>query len=663
MIESHPPTPKVGKMDLFVIFPPQWSPFQPFLSTPSLKAYLEERNFRVWQEDWNMGFYEYFISEQRVQDAMGRLERYTLRLPLGDEFYRAKCLQAIDVLEHHREYRLNAAQLKSRKILEDIPRFKQCVNAFNDLLFAFSTAEPVIEMSAASFTHHGVLDSFDTLGTFVEDPISNPFLDYFTAKMRGISHAPRYFGISIIGSEQVVPGLTLCRVIKSFFPQVPIIIGGSVFSRVIEKDTSANDQLFGRYFDYICRYEGEKPMAAFLDLDDPSSSTVPNIAFMRDGNIQINELCEPSSMEDLPTPSFDGMALEDYYAPEPVLPLLATRGCYWGKCAFCYHGMVYQDRYRMRIPERIVRDVTSLNERYGARHFSFNDEAIPPKLFRHLPDVMPPGKYYFTGLYKFERFFTPEDYKRMYDIGFRSFYIGLETASERVQKHMLKNNLNSTMRNNLRWAHDAGIWNHTFNFFGFPTETEEEATQTINFLLDNANMIHSEGTSTFAFEHNAPVFNAPERFGIKQFVEKRTSILELYYDYEVESGLDALGAEQMLQRFTELKRQRGVFQDEGWIPREYLLLLLSYYDRDELRKKTATIAHQEEEDLTSFHVGDALTTFQINGAGVARHFILNRKRHLVCETNEDALTVVRSVAPDMRISDLVTAYPELVAIA
>jgi radical SAM superfamily enzyme YgiQ (UPF0313 family) len=144
--------------------------------------------------------------------------------------------------------------------------------------------------------------------------------------------------------------------------------------------------------------------------------------------------------------------------------------------------MIYGDRYRMRQPDALANDVRSLDARYGVRHFALNDEAIPPKLFEKLPTVIENNRYYFTGLYKFEKYFKPKHYRDMYGIGFRSFYIGLESASERVQRHMRKDNTQDVMRANLTDAHEAGIWNHTFNFFGFPTETRDEAMETIDFL-------------------------------------------------------------------------------------------------------------------------------------------------------------------------------------
>ena len=38
------------------------------------------------------------------------------------------------------------------------------------------------------------------------------------------------------------------------------------------------------------------------------------------------------------SPDFDGLPLERYLAPELVLPLATSHGCYHGKCAFCNVG-------------------------------------------------------------------------------------------------------------------------------------------------------------------------------------------------------------------------------------------------------------------------------------------------------------------------------------
>lgn len=641
--------------DLHVIFPPQWSPLQPFLSTPSLKAYLEQHGYRVRQDDWNLSFYQWFIGSERLPKARARLRAYAEALTDTDSQFRAKCLYSLSVLEDHGRLSRLAGAVRGRDECDELSQFKACVEALQGLLAAFSAAEPVIAITTWSLSAGDILKSIESLLAFLDHRRSNPFIEFFERQISSINRAPRYFGISIIGVEQIIPGLTLGRVLKRMFPEVPVLIGGSVFSRLVEKEAGWVSKLFGSCFDYICRYEGERPMELFLRSFSPREDRTPSLAFMDGGELVLTDPSEPLDMAALPTPDFSGLPLNEYFSPGLVLPLLTTRGCYWGKCAFCYHGMIYQGRYRMRPPELIARDVELLSQRHGARHFAFNDEAVPPKLFRLLPKVIPKGRYFFTALYKFEKYFTEADFKGMYDIGFRSLYVGLETASERVQKHMRKDNTRDVMVKNLLLAHDSGIWTHAFNFFGFPTETEAEAEETIQFLIDNSEIIHSEGTGTFTFEHNAAIHRAPERFGVKAYGPMRQSVFDVYYDYEVEAGLDASAAKRMLERFNSLKRERGLYGSGTWIQREHLLLLLGRYGREELRRQL----REAETAERTYSAAELLRGYELDTAKGREYFVVNRKLRSVSRTNEDAVRIINWLQPTASIADLLTAFPAL----
>jgi len=657
VLRDMPSTSK-GRFDLHLIFPPQWSPFQPFLSTPSLKAYLQDHGHNIHQDDWNVGFYRWFLGPERLPQAKARLRKYTENLTDENSIYRAKCLFALAVLDDYERLHALVETLRGGTAADELDAFKEAVDAIRSLLSAFSVAEPVLEVGTNSLSHGDILNSMDDLIAFLSDRRANPFIEFFEAQLATVAVPPRYFGISIIGTEQIVAGLTLGRVLKEAYPDVPVLIGGSVFSRLVEKEKDFVSRLFGGCMDYVCRFEGEQPIDAFLSSDDPRRDRTPNLAFMEGDEVVLTPLCDPLGMDIIPTPDFSDLNLEDYLSPQVVLPLLTTRGCYWGKCAFCYHGMIYQDRYRMRPPEMVANDVETLNQRHGALHFAFNDEAIPPKLFRLLPQVVTKHKYFFTALYKFEKVFTPQHYQGMYDIGFRSLYIGLETASERVQKHMLKNNKQKTMVDNLQFGHDAGIWNHTFNFFGFPTETEEEAEETIQFLLNHSDILHSEGTGTFVFEHNAPIHNSPERFGVKSVRSKTDTVLDLFYEYEPETGLDAEGAKAALDRYTELKKERGVYQYGSWIEREHLLLLLSRYGRDELKRRLVEVESVKAPERPA---KELLRGYEIDTPEGRRYFIVNRQLSQVCITNEDAFRVVQWLDPKATVADLIRIFPALTA--
>lgn len=643
--------------DLHLIFPPQWTPFQPFLSTPSLKAYLQDHGHNVLQSDWNVAFYRWFLGPKRLPEARARLLRYAQSLTAADADYRNKCLVAMAVLDDYDRLHPLVDTLRGGDAADKLEKFKEASDALGLLLSAFSVAEPVVEVGTTTFNHGDALSSMDHLIAFLDDRQANPFIAFFEEQIASIGTAPRYFGISIIGTEQIVAGMTLGRMLKHIFPETPVLVGGSVFSRLVEKEKLWVTRLFENCMDYVCRYEGEEPINQFLASQNPRRDRTPNLAFVENGDLVLTPLCDPLGMDIIPTPDFSDLPLHDYLSPRVMLPLLTTRGCYWGKCAFCYHGMIYQDRYRMRPPAMTAKDVETLNRRHGALHFAFNDEAIPPKLFRLLPQEIPKHKYFFTALYKFEKIFSPEHYRGMYDIGFRSLYIGLETASERVQKHMLKNNKQKTMIDNLQFGHDAGIWNHTFNFFGFPTETREEAEETIQFLLNHSHILHSEGTGTFVFEHNAPIHNAPARFGVKSVRSKTDTILDLFYEYEPETGLDATGASETLARFNELKSERGVYQHGNWIEREHLLFLLSRYGRDELKRRLADI----EVEKPARTAKETLSSYEIDTTEGRKYFVVNRHLGKVCSTNEDAVRVVQWLDAQATVADLIRAFPALAA--
>lgn len=646
-----------SRPDLHLVFPPQWSPLQPFLSTPSLKAYLEERGHSIRQDDWNVSFYRWFIGPERLPVARARLKHFIEALTDEHRIYRARCLHALATLDEYPQLITRVEGLRTGDTYDTMGNFKESVDALRGLLGAFSAAEPVIDVGTTSLQDGDVLGSIPALLEFIEDRHANPFIAFFEQMVAGIEQAPRYFGISIIGTEQIVAGLTLGRVYKQRFPDVPVLVGGSVFSRLVEKERTWVTQLFGPCFDFICRYEGERPVDRFLSVADPRKDRTPNFAFMEDGQLVLTPLGDSLPMSEVPTPDFSGLPLEEYLSPEIVLPLLTTRGCYWGKCAFCYHGMIYGDRYRMRPPEMIAKDLETLNARHGVRHFAFNDEALPPKLFRMLPPAVPQGRYFFTALYKFEKYYTREDFKNMYDIGFRSLYIGLETASERVQRHMRKNNTQKVMVDNLQFAHDAGIWSHTFNFFGFPTETEAEAEETVQFLLNHADILHSEGTGTFVFEHNAPIHLDPAQFGVKGFKPRTDTVLDLFYEYEPETGLDAEGARAVLARFNKLKRERKVYQHGHWVDREHLLLLLSRYGRDALKRDFAMV----EEAERGYTAAELLRGYDFDTPEGKRHFVVNRRLRRVCITNEDAVRIVGWLQFGAKVEDLLNTYPALAA--
>ena len=67
-------------MKILLIFPPQWVPYGPFLSLPSLAAYLEANGFQVTQKDFNIESYDLLLSKHYLENISDTLDAQFSRL-------------------------------------------------------------------------------------------------------------------------------------------------------------------------------------------------------------------------------------------------------------------------------------------------------------------------------------------------------------------------------------------------------------------------------------------------------------------------------------------------------------------------------------------------------------------------------------------------------
>src|SRR3989475_5763238 len=139
-------------------------------------------------------------------------------------------------------------------------------------------------------------------------------------------------------------------------------------------------------FDSAVIYEGE---TAFLQLVEGVAAGrdlagIPNLMYRDASGIHTSSLSYAEDMSALPPPDFDGLPLEKYFVPDRILPYLATRGCYWGRCEFCDHGEGYTAGYRTKKIDQIIEEIRGLKAKYRTRYFHFTDQSYPPALFRQL---------------------------------------------------------------------------------------------------------------------------------------------------------------------------------------------------------------------------------------------------------------------------------------
>ncbi|EFC81780.1 radical SAM protein [Parafrankia sp. EUN1f] len=580
-------------LDILLLFPPQWSPFQPSLSLPSLSAWLKRAGFSVSSVDLNVEFFEWLLSDHCAELLIRQVHE---RADLTDQV-RVSLQRLFENVAAIRSdlHRMKNSQppIYPRDKASYFDRHYIGVSSLTTYLAAISQVSQ--DFSVSPYEFHLECDNLSSAA--LERMVRRPpqLLAEFLREsvVRHVrTHPARSIGISCIGQEQLYFTLLAGSIIKEH-TDVPVLVGGTILARIFERGSLKNDW-FGSFFDIIVRNEGEKPAEEILRnllSGSPAVDNVPGIVYLHDGAIESREPCAPLTPREIPVPDFDDMPLTQYLSAHTTLPLLASRGCYWGKCEFCHHGMVYGEKYAGYGAGAVLDSLHELEARYGVRYFAFNDEALPPKLLRDLGEMAPSHEvtgWNLTGLIKFENFFRSEDFVNLHRIGFRSLYVGLESASERVLRLMRKNTHREVIVSNLSAAAAAGIWMHCFLFFGFPGEEEADAQETFDFIVGNREIVRSFGVGTFSLEHNAPIFRHPERFGLTLHRSPRVDEdLDVYYAYDVRDGISAGRAGEWADMLHGAALDIPDYQAAGWIPRELLLGILAAISPTELIEQGA----------------------------------------------------------------------------
>jgi hypothetical protein len=530
----------------------------PHLALPTLTAFLRTHGIQVIQRDLNIEVFDEVLTRAHLEGALARLQRDYGRQ--GDRrpprAFAAPREQVAWALAHGP--RVAAQVERAKRTIRDATFFdgplgRDAIETVADALQIASL--PFFPAALEITTYRPALgaDSSHNILREVRDPQLNMLLDIYR---RGViadieREQPDVVGISIPSMAQMLPGLTIAALIKERGLRCHVTAGGPHITMLRERLGPSLFQLI----DSAVVFDGEVPLLRLCEAlgGNGDLSTVPNLIYRDGGTIRATERKKPEKIGNLPLPDFDGLPLDRYLAPRLVLPLLTARGCYYGKCAFCNVGYGEPDSFSLMRSEMLADQMYALKRKYGIEEIFFSDEALTPRTLRELSQILKRDgtPLLWGGCARFERPITAELLRLMYAGGCREILFGLESASEAIMQRMRKGTQLEHMHRILRESADAGIWNHTFFFFGFPGETLDDAQQTVNFLYEHKQHVNSAGFGPFLLEIDAPVHLSPASFGVTRVIERPEKDLAIYFDYETTHGMDAQMVELVSSRFMD----------------------------------------------------------------------------------------------------------------
>lgn len=154
----------------------------------------------------------------------------------------------------------------------------------------------------------------------------------------------------------------------------------------------------------------------------------------------------------------------------------------------------------------------------GQTGFHFVDEAAPPKALKALATALVARKLDITwwGNIRFEKSFDPALCQLLADSGCIAVTGGLEVASDRLLKLMKKGVSIAQVARVTRAFSDAGILVHAYLMFGFPTQTEQETVDALEYVrqLFLAGCIQSGFFHRFTCTVHSPVGLDPGAYGV-----------------------------------------------------------------------------------------------------------------------------------------------------
>lgn len=283
---------------------------------------------------------------------------------------------------------------------------------------------------------------------------------------------------------------------KEISPQIPVVIGGPY-------PTSSTDNVMeDENVDIAVNGEGEKSCLKLFNALERNNDLdgINGIAFRRNGTIiKTGPVEYIEDLDEIPFPAWDLIEVETYFKDNQlsrkamnqhqwkkrVMQIITTRGCPY-KCAYCHN--LFGKRLRSHSVEKVIEELKLYKEKYRVQEVEILDDIFnldlnrAKTIFRRIIEEKLDLKFSFPNGLRSDRF-DEEFLDLMKEAGVYRLVFAIESGTPRIQKLIKKNVKLDVAKSNIELAAKRGFSVGGFFMLGFPGETEEELSNTIEFGL------------------------------------------------------------------------------------------------------------------------------------------------------------------------------------
>ena len=561
------------RMDRLLIHPPFADPTQPYLSLPTLKGHLRAKGLDAKVFDANVEAARWLMSHQAAHMVARKVGSRFIDLNRRPflSFDEAREYRALAAAREKIEHYLGAQPtptevFTTRELFFDADQYS-LARRRTDLYFeALSAAHWPYRFSFNAATHNVLPWSFELLENYCAEEAS-PLEALYERWLLPRDEwdwdegAPPDFdvdecdfiGLSVVFPSQIPEAVYLLRKLRARNPKLFLALGGPAVHQVVTHLDPERKRKFFEWVDAIGMYEGERTLEVLFPLLEQWHACegaqakhellkqVPNLLTLdpTSGECVLGPR-ETLDLRSTEMPDYSDLDLDRYLAPSRTLLYAPTRGCYWGKCSFCYYGLTETGTagYREVPVAKAVSELAQLARRHGVKNFYISCDVLSPKyavLFaQELLDRK--LKIRWSSDLKIEKYFTPERAKLLYESGLRSAAFGIESGSDRILDLMRKGVDRETLTSVNRSFHEAGVATEWMTFTDHPDETVSEALDTINWIEEQQEYVDLFIVGEFGLESGSHIAQDPARYGVRRIWYAEGDDLRLYALYQHKDG-------------------------------------------------------------------------------------------------------------------------------
>jgi anaerobic magnesium-protoporphyrin IX monomethyl ester cyclase len=318
-------------------------------------------------------------------------------------------------------------------------------------------------------------------------------------------YAPKYFVLYDDGFNYLTK-MCLTNMRQAAFEMMKLAKERGCIVIVSSSDsTDRYEEYLNEGADYVLLGEAEitlKELIESLDKNEEDQSHVQSIAIKKDGGIfktmRRNVL---KFLDGLPFPAWDILDVQPYKemwvksSGYFSLNMATTRGCPF-KCNWCAKP-IYGNRYNSRSPENVVEELKMLKQKFNFDHIWFCDDifGLKPNWVNEFADLVEKENLHFK--FKIQSradLLLQENYiVALQRAGCENIWMGAESGSQKILDAMDKGTTVEQIAASTKLIKQYGMQPSFFIQFGYPGETKEDITKTINLI--NTLLPHSIGIS------------------------------------------------------------------------------------------------------------------------------------------------------------------------